>query len=196
MDDLRRFVGPENTSGQLQSNNLGMYYRGGSYIPNITQNSAIPTSGQIALSNFYGFYTQISIANIVTKFGIGQSTSSGGSASAQWIANTDFTVGYGPSMASIVEYRYTHDTTYQRKSGATGFNLTFTAGGAAYNVTSTDPFTSPWRTGYGNVSIAMSITNFREVENWGNITIEIRHRDYTSVTQSATGSYQLLIYGP
>jgi hypothetical protein len=37
------------------SNPIGLneYYRGGAYVPNIPANSAIPTSGAIALSNFY-----------------------------------------------------------------------------------------------------------------------------------------------
>lgn len=33
---------------------LSEYYRGGAYVQNIAQNSAVPTSGQIKLSNFYG----------------------------------------------------------------------------------------------------------------------------------------------
>lgn len=35
-------------------NDLGEYYRGGSYVPNIGQNGSIPTSGSISLSQFYG----------------------------------------------------------------------------------------------------------------------------------------------
>jgi hypothetical protein len=33
---------------------MSSYYRGGSFVPNSPQNAAIPTSGAIALSNFYG----------------------------------------------------------------------------------------------------------------------------------------------
>ena len=33
---------------------MSSYYRGGSFVPNSPQNAAIPTSGTIALSNFYG----------------------------------------------------------------------------------------------------------------------------------------------
>ncbi len=32
---------------------LNEYYRGGAYVPNITANNAVPTSGAISLSNFY-----------------------------------------------------------------------------------------------------------------------------------------------
>lgn len=33
---------------------ISEYYRGGGLVPNITVNNAVPTSGQISLSNFYG----------------------------------------------------------------------------------------------------------------------------------------------
>lgn len=33
---------------------LSSYYRGGSFVPNIPQNAAVPTSGAISLGNFYG----------------------------------------------------------------------------------------------------------------------------------------------
>ena len=33
---------------------LSSYYRGGTYVPNIPQNAAVPTSGAISLGNFYG----------------------------------------------------------------------------------------------------------------------------------------------
>jgi hypothetical protein len=49
INDLRNEFG--NTPGQ---DGLNEYYRGGSYVPNIPQNNNVPTSGQIALSNFYG----------------------------------------------------------------------------------------------------------------------------------------------
>jgi hypothetical protein len=38
---------------------INEYYRGGGLVPNTPGNSAIPTSGQIALSNFYGSANRI-----------------------------------------------------------------------------------------------------------------------------------------
>jgi hypothetical protein len=62
------------TSGQISIDNLrsefgdtpgddglNEYYRGGTYVPNTAQNSAVPTGGQIALSNFYGAAAAIPI---------------------------------------------------------------------------------------------------------------------------------------
>jgi hypothetical protein len=45
--NLQNFFGGSNPAS------LSEYYRGGGLVPNITENSAIPTSGTISLSNFY-----------------------------------------------------------------------------------------------------------------------------------------------
>ena len=41
---------------------LSSYYRGGSFVPNTPTNAAIPTSGTIALGNFYGSSKRIAIS--------------------------------------------------------------------------------------------------------------------------------------
>ena len=43
-----------NEFGGTAPHSLNEYYRGGGLVPNIPQNAAIPTSGTIAMSNFYG----------------------------------------------------------------------------------------------------------------------------------------------
>ena len=43
-----------NEFGALFDNNLTDFYRGGSYVPNILDNFAVPTSGTIKLTDFYG----------------------------------------------------------------------------------------------------------------------------------------------
>lgn len=48
LNDIQTEFGGTNPIG------LDEYYRGGSNVPNITANNSIPTSGAIALSNFYG----------------------------------------------------------------------------------------------------------------------------------------------
>lgn len=48
LNDIQNEFGGANPIG------LNEYYRGGSYVPNITANNSIPTSGAISLSNFYG----------------------------------------------------------------------------------------------------------------------------------------------
>jgi len=50
LGDLRTFfVGSSSVSVSLSD-----FYRGGTYVPDIPENSAVPTSGQIKLSDFYG----------------------------------------------------------------------------------------------------------------------------------------------
>jgi hypothetical protein len=48
------YFGAKNYTGALGAAPLSSYYRGGSLVPNIGKNAAIPTSGQISLSQFYG----------------------------------------------------------------------------------------------------------------------------------------------
>ena len=50
LGDLRTFFGDSGTIA------LGDLYRGGSIVPNISQNNSIPTSGTIDLSDLYGVY--------------------------------------------------------------------------------------------------------------------------------------------
>ena len=50
LGDLRTFFGD---SGSIA---LGDLYKGGSLVPNISQNSGVPTSGTIDLADFYGVY--------------------------------------------------------------------------------------------------------------------------------------------
>lgn len=50
LGDLRTFFGD---SGSIA---LGDLYRGGSLVPNISQNNSVPTSGTIDLADLYGVY--------------------------------------------------------------------------------------------------------------------------------------------
>jgi len=47
--------------GGTVPHSLNEYYRGGGLVPNAPANSAIPTSGQIAIGNFYGATNRISV---------------------------------------------------------------------------------------------------------------------------------------
>ena len=40
------------SSGPNSNVSLSSYYRGGTYVPNVTPNNSIPTSGQISFNNF------------------------------------------------------------------------------------------------------------------------------------------------
>jgi hypothetical protein len=45
---------------------LSSYYRGGAYVPNTPANAAIPTSGTIALGNFYGSSSRVPVSLTAT----------------------------------------------------------------------------------------------------------------------------------
>lgn len=45
---------------------LSSYYRGGSFVPNIPQNAAVPTSGAISLGDFYNTQKRISVSITAT----------------------------------------------------------------------------------------------------------------------------------
>ena len=56
---------------------LSSYYRGGSYVPNIGANAAIPTSGTISLSQFYGAAAATLVNYIIIGAGGSGGTSAG-----------------------------------------------------------------------------------------------------------------------
>jgi hypothetical protein len=47
--------------GGTVPHSLNEYYRGGGLVPNIPASAAIPTSGQIAIGNFYGSSARITV---------------------------------------------------------------------------------------------------------------------------------------
>ena len=48
--------------GGTVPHSLNEYYRGGGLVPNSPSNTSVPTSGQIALNNFYGTQNRVSIS--------------------------------------------------------------------------------------------------------------------------------------
>lgn len=48
--------------GRGGTRSLSMFYRGGDFVPDIPANSGIPTSGTIALSDFYGSVAQRTVS--------------------------------------------------------------------------------------------------------------------------------------
>ena len=43
--------------GRIKQANISQYYKGGLFVPNISQNAAVPTSGQVNFSNYFGTRT-------------------------------------------------------------------------------------------------------------------------------------------
>jgi hypothetical protein len=60
LNDIQNEFGGSNPIG------LSEYYRGGTYVPNSPLTTTIPTSGTIAVSNFYGTSKRIQVASTIT----------------------------------------------------------------------------------------------------------------------------------
>lgn len=56
----------QTTMGGSNPISLTEYYRGGTYVPNITANNAIPTSGTISITDFYGALGSVSSNHTLT----------------------------------------------------------------------------------------------------------------------------------
>ena len=92
IQDLKIFFGAGATRG------MSDFYRGGTFVPNISANSGIPTSGQIALSDFYGSQAQ----RTVTVSPTSQSANGTGS-SHTW---NPVTVTYAGGIPSSVVWSF------------------------------------------------------------------------------------------
>ena len=101
--DVAAFFGGEGSAS------LSEYYKypGGLHVPSISQNSAIPTSGTISLSNFRNSYT----AFYFIKSPIGKSKTintqgAGRSLILDWNKVTDWEIGWGDRLELTSSYRY------------------------------------------------------------------------------------------
>lgn len=114
MNSLREFFGePSYNSNTISMSDL---YKGGNLVPNISQNSSVPTSGTMSLSNFYGCYTNLIVdkhpVQKITFAGFGQT----GTASVVWnqsilpTGQGDVDIGY-KALKSKLEYRWVINVT-------------------------------------------------------------------------------------
>lgn len=164
------------------ANSLSDYYRGGTYVPNVTGNSSIPTSGTIALSNFYGSETRWYVT-APSPFYREVNTLSGPSS-----FTLTFTVyaalfggGYAPDVGrnsqfrndSIVEVWSNNDNT-----------LNVTGGSSTY-------------TGDWSMTVSMTVSANQEQEFYGYIPVDARSRVDNSITQTGLRVYfWFFFYGP
>jgi len=85
----------QNEFGGSSPISLSEYYRGGAYVPNVTANNNIPTSGQISLSNFYGGTNILSPTTGTAYVTNGAITSAGTSLGLSWTLNNAGYWGFG-----------------------------------------------------------------------------------------------------
>jgi hypothetical protein len=96
--------------GDTQPNSMSEYYRGGSLVPNSAGNSAVPTSGAIAISNFYNAANRAQLAFTIATNTQNYDLFAQASTSPSYSAgNTDITltVNYGVSVGGTSTYALT-----------------------------------------------------------------------------------------
>jgi hypothetical protein len=181
MGNLKEFYGkPVYTSETISMSDL---YKGGNLVPSIGENSSIPLSGAISLSNFYSSYTVLNFEKQpINKWIEEFSTQSTGTMQAQWVMNItptgqgDFDIGYGMLKASDIEYRWT----------VTGGNqLTRMVIDGTVYTTSSSTYTSPWGS-TGTLQLERDwLSANTSFEISGTAKLEVR-KIWNSVTYSAT----------
>ena len=201
LDNVRRLFGPSGGSpGTYGTAAMSNYYRGGTYVPNITtgtpNNSNIPTSGQISLSNFYNSFTSIFFqSGPNNKYQAMNTTGQAPTATVSWYPGTDWTMGYGPDMEDLCEYKFVHEVDVLSENIGSLNSATLVMNGTSYNLLSSQADrTSSY--GTGSIYITVSAAQNSEAFLVGTITVTARHRVYTSYTISRTMQYNFAVYGP
>ena len=199
LDDIRKLFGPATYGPIYGVASMGNYYRNGTYVPNITSgtpnNNNIPTSGVIDLQDFYSCCTSLYFSSPPSNQFENVDTGSGAVTRVITFSTDNWTLGYGPSMKYLVEYRFVHDKEiYNELAG--GIATTAVLNGTSYNVeTASDPITSPWSSN-GVAQITCVANSMSEAFVVVKLTIEARHKIYTAYTTSTEVYYRFNVYGP
>lgn len=120
LNSIKAFFGGTLLPPNAPANNLAAYRRGGTYVPDITPNNAIPTTvapgTPISLNQFRGAATVLNFTNypdsVVKNIPNGTTTSSITWAVSGAGADSIFDVGYGPGMkgAALFSYSISQDS--------------------------------------------------------------------------------------
>ena len=189
LSDIRDFFGGNTIAGVwTPPSDMGSFYKGGSYVPNISQNSAIATSGALSLGSFRSAYTSLEFQSVAgNKSGMKLTNGVGNhTLTLAWYSfnysgsGADWVLGYGDGMNFATEYYFTR--TENTGSGlTTGASLTsttptaWTAAGASF-------------VGFG---ITATVPRYTEAFMNGNINMYVRHPNSPSSVLTDTIGYTL-----
>ena len=199
LDSIRKLFGPATYGPIYGTAAMNTYYRNGTYVPNITSgtpnNSNIPTSGVIDLQDFYSCGTSLYYSSPPSNQFENVDTGSGAVTRTITFSTNSWTLGYGPSMKYLVDYRFINDIEiYSELAG--GIATTAVLNGSTYNLeTASDPITSPWSSN-GVAQITCVANNLSEAFVVVKLTIEARHKVYTAYTTSTQAYYRFNVFGP
>lgn len=181
--DIRSFFG-----GVLipPANNLRAYMKGGTYVPNITENSSIPSSGTLNLRHFLGSYHSLYTERPAVNQNAGADTvvnPGSKTLSVTWNMNGSSSphpkFGYG-TISQGLEYRFT-------VTPSIGVSPTVISGSGSPGTFST-----------ANTYVTLSVTRNGpvEAEFEGIVTIEARSPRFTSGVLTTTVGYNIYFKGP
>tara|TARA_R110002074_G_scaffold43446_3_gene113315 strand:- start:1807 stop:3030 length:1224 start_codon:yes stop_codon:yes gene_type:complete len=165
--------------GYTRPTDMGSLYRSGSYVPNISANSSVATSGAITLGSFYGSATSFYVASVPNNKIVFIDTSGGGSSftgNCYWELGVDWDVGYG------VGQRYNCEVYYSVTQNIG--SVTFNGGSGSYSI--------------NNKSISITATANANTESFNSGTITVYYRSLVdpSVTGTTTMNYAINFFGP
>ena len=164
------------------------YHKDGTYVPNlIPENNAIPLSGNLNVRDFLGCYTSFFIATDPQIKVVVEDTSGLGAPTAynnQWDVGTDWTLGYGPSMANNTEFKYS--VTVNAHSGGDVSDVIISSGTTHTTWSSLNTWIQ--------VGVLAAVNS--EAHYSGVITFYVRHKDVPAVVITTTASYLFFFYGP
>lgn len=150
-------------------------------VPDIVQNSSVPTGFPIKLTNFYGsatsFYISTYPSNKVINY---DTTSAGGNFNHRWTVGTDWFLGYHPDIMNVAEFMYT-----------------FTQAGTYTDARLTSAISpAVWSNINRTVQVEVTVPKYVERGYRGVVTVYARHPKAPTKVVSASMSYWFEFYGP
>lgn len=181
LEDVIDFFGGQYLSWDPTPRNLGAYLKGGSYVPNISKNAAIPTTLPLNLSSFIGSGTAFFLMYAPPFKEAGYNTLySGQRGELTWVVGVDYDIGFGDRMKHNVEYRYNLEP--DSESYPEGAYLSLPE-----NV---------WNGGNQFITVFVDFPHYREQYHTGRIRIDIRNLFDPSKIITTYAYYRLYCFGP
>jgi len=182
--------------------NSNTLYRGGAYVPEITENAGVPTSGTKDFQDYLGV-SNIFFFSKIPQFKIlfGDTNAGGTTLTITWNIPSDINVGYSRYLYKRTEFKY--DVVVRCAGGFTRAAGDITASGTtAYTsttgkaVTITVTGTSAYSVGNTQVSLQAVVPTNTEGHFTFTATCSARPLDDISLVETTTASGRLDFYGP
>lgn len=179
--------------GVTPRNMLSCYY-GGDYVANLpTQNSGIPSSGNIRPTDFVGAYTSHFIIKEASfQFFSADTSGGGGGFDVRWDINgttQDWDVGYGIGARAACEFKYV--LTANNKDSPTP--------GSVPDAVLASNSGSPGTYSASNTQCRIDIISYptnKECEYTGTVVMYARRTNDPTKIVTTTADYQIYLYGP